>query len=88
MAWCDSLASLQRGLSRRSQRDFDARILFQMSASDSAELIDDDGASRLGLHNALLSVLAEGRREKFRPYRLPDPAWLERAGAQLRARSG
>jgi len=85
-AWCDSLAGVQRSLSRKSLRDFDLRICFQMSPADSTELIDDDGASRLGLHSALLAVLTEGRREKFRPYQAPDAAFLARVGAALRAR--
>ena len=77
VAWCDSLASVQRSLSRRSLRDFDTRLLFQMSATDSSELIDDDAASRLGQHTALLSVLAEGKREKFRPFSAPGEGFLE-----------
>lgn len=88
VVWCDSLASAQRGLSRRSMRDFDARILFQMSASDSGELIDDDGASRLGLHTAILSVLSEGRREKFRPFAIPDQGFLDLVATTLGARTG
>ncbi len=85
-AWCDSLAGVQRSLSRRSLRDFDLRILFQMSPADSSELIDDDAASRLGLHSALLAVLAEGRREKFRPWQVPAPAFIAAVGTALRAR--
>jgi hypothetical protein len=73
VVWCDALASVQRGLGRRALREFDARILFQMAAADSSELIDDDGASRLGLHTALLAVESDGRREKFRPCSLPTP---------------
>ena len=88
IVWCDSLASVQRGLGRRALRDFDARILFQMSASDSTELVDDDGASRLGLHTAILSELGEGRRSKFRPFSLPDPQFLAQVGVALRARFG
>lgn len=84
--WCDSLSSLQRSLGRRAQRDFDARILFQMSAADSNELMDDESASRLGLHTALLSVLAEGRRDKFRPFSAPTPAFLEQVRTALAAR--
>ncbi len=86
IVWCDSLASVQRGLGRRALRDFDARILFQMSAADSTELIDDDGASRLGLHTAILSELGEGRRSKFRPFSLPDPLFIQQLGAAMRTR--
>lgn len=83
---CDSLSSVQRSLGRRTLRDFDARMLFQMSATDSTELIDDDGACRLGLHTALLTALGDGRREKFRPYSLPDPAFLDGLKERYRAR--
>nr|MBA2479958.1 cell division protein FtsK [Planctomycetota bacterium] len=86
LVWCDSLASVQRGLGRRSLRDFDQRILFQMSAADSTELVDDDGASRLGLHTALVAAQGEGRREKFRPFALPGPEFLARLAAALTAR--
>ena len=86
IVWCDSLASVQRGLGRRALRDFDARILFQMSAADSTELVDDDGASRLGLHTAILSELGEGRRSKFRPFSLPDPQFVAHLGVALRKR--
>jgi hypothetical protein len=86
VVWCDALASVQRGLGRRALRDFDQRILFQMSAADSAELVDDDGASRLGLHTALLIGLGEGLREKFRPFSLPDANLLDRVGTALRLR--
>ena len=86
IVWCDSLSSVQRSLGRRTLRDFDARMLFQMSATDSTELIDDDGACRLGLHTALLTALGDGRREKFRPYSLPDPAFLDGLKERYRAR--
>jgi DNA segregation ATPase FtsK/SpoIIIE, S-DNA-T family len=82
--WCDSLSGVQRSLSRRSLRDFDLRILFQMSPADSSELIDDDAASRLGLHSALLAVLGEGRREKFRPWQAPAASFIEHIGKALR----
>jgi DNA segregation ATPase FtsK/SpoIIIE, S-DNA-T family len=86
VVWSDSVASTQRGLGRRALRDFDQRILFQMSASDSSELIDDDTASRLGLHTAILSVQSEGRREKFRPYSAPNADFLEGVRAALSRR--
>ena len=65
--WCDALMSFQRSLGRRALKEFDQRILFQMSQADSLELCDDAGASRLGLHAALHSVASDGRRAKFRP---------------------
>lgn len=88
MVWCDSLASVQRGLGRRALKAFDARILFQMSASDSTELIDADDASRLGLHTALLVTQGDGRSEKFRPFSLPDSDTIERLEQGVRGRAG
>ena len=74
--WCDSLNNLHRALSRKTLREFDMRILFQMSASDSSELIDTPAASNLGLHNALLTQESDGTLETFRPYAVPDPEYF------------
>jgi hypothetical protein len=60
------------------------RVVFQMSANDSASLIDSPLANNLGLHRALLFNGHEGWMETFRPYALPDEAWLEEAGRHLR----
>ncbi len=84
--WCDGLNNLGRALSRKTMREFDMRILFQMSASDSAELIDSPAANTLGLHNALLALESDGTFEKFRPYAIPDPDYLENVRAALDAR--
>jgi S-DNA-T family DNA segregation ATPase FtsK/SpoIIIE len=86
VVWVDTLASLQRTLGRRALKDFEQRICFQMSAADSTEILDDDAASRLGLHTALLVALGEGRREKFRPYRVPEADVLARYGAAMQRR--
>ncbi|MCZ7646761.1 MAG: hypothetical protein M5U26_15985 [Planctomycetota bacterium] len=59
------------------------RVLFQMSAADSSELIDTPAANTLGLHNALLFVESEGLLEKFRPYAIPDEAWFEKMRAAI-----
>lgn len=74
VVWCDSLGNLKRTFSQKSLREFGMRILFQMSASDSSELIDTPAASKLGLYRGLLFVEEEGTVEKFRPYALPDDA--------------
>ncbi len=87
IVWCDSLAAVQRNLGRRRLRDFEARILFQMSATDSTELIDDDGASRLGLHSALFANQGEGQRLKFRPCSLPGAEVVAALGAAIRTRT-
>jgi hypothetical protein len=54
------------------------RVLFQMSASDSSEMIETAAANQLGLTNALLALESQGTFEKFRPYRIPDGALLRR----------
>ncbi|MHC4469803.1 MAG: FtsK/SpoIIIE domain-containing protein [Planctomycetota bacterium] len=80
VVWCDTAANLTRTLDRRSTREFDMRVLFQMSAADSSELIDSSAANLLGLYNALLSVESLGTFEKFRPYAIPEREVMQRLG--------
>ena len=58
-------------------REFEMRVLFQMSAADSSHLIDSPAASKLGLHRALYFSEDRGHAEKFRPYGLPSADWLQ-----------
>jgi hypothetical protein len=76
LVWCDTLTSLQRAFDRQTLRDFEMRVLFQMSTTDSSFLIDSPAASRLGLHRALFCSEDAGIIEKFRPYALPGEEWL------------
>ena len=69
--WCDSLTSLNRAFSRKTLQEFEMRVLFQMSPTDSAELTDTPLASKLGLYKALLFIEADGIAESFRPYGIP-----------------
>jgi hypothetical protein len=78
IAWADTVASVERTLDRSSMREFDNRVLFQMSANDSSNLIDSPAANKLGFHRALAFSEEQGVIEKFRPYALPDAAWLKR----------
>ena len=77
ITWCDTPAAIERTLERTSMREFDHRILFQMSASDSSNLIDSPAANKLGFYRALAFSEEQGVIEKFRPYALPDTAFLE-----------
>lgn len=86
-AWCDTLNNLQRTLDRQTLREFDQRVLFQMSATDSSTLIDSPLASRLGPRRALYHSEEHGQLEKFRPYSFPPPEWLEQLAAALAKRS-
>jgi hypothetical protein len=74
---CDTLNNANRLLSRKALSEFEMRVLFQMSPTDSASLIDSPKAATLGLHRALLYNSQAGTLETFRPYALPEPAWLE-----------
>ncbi|MEM6314484.1 MAG: cell division protein FtsK, partial [Planctomycetota bacterium] len=80
IATVDTYASLERRLGREALREFDGRVLFQMSANDSSVLIDTPAANRLGFYRALLCSEERGTQEKFRPYAVPDPARLPHAG--------
>ena len=75
--WIDTLVSLERMFDRATLREFDMRVLFQMSSADSSNLIDSPQANNLGLHRALLYDEEHGKLEKFRPYRSPKPDWAK-----------
>jgi DNA segregation ATPase FtsK/SpoIIIE-like protein len=77
VVWCDSLNNVNRSLDRQTLREFEMRVLFQMGAGDSSNLIDSPAASKLGVHRAFFHTEEQGRLEKFRPYGLPADGWLE-----------
>ena len=87
IASCDSGNNVNRCLGRKALSEFEMRVLFQMSANDSATLIDSPKASTLGLHRALFYNEQEGYLETFRPYALPAGEWIEHAGQQLAQRT-
>lgn len=70
LIWCDTFNNLSRWFDRATLRELDLRVLFQMSATDSSNLMDTPAASRLGHHRALLHSEEQGFTEKFRPYGL------------------
>ena len=84
LLWCDSLTNLNRYLDHQTLREFELRVLFQMSPNDSAHLLDSPQASRLGTHRALFSSEEENRLEKFRPYGLPSEEWISRTFEKLK----
>ena len=77
IATCDTYNNVNRFLGRKALTEFEMRVVFQMSASDSASLIDAPDASTLGLHRALYFNDREGYLETFRPYAQPDNGWIE-----------
>jgi energy-coupling factor transporter ATP-binding protein EcfA2 len=76
LIWCDNYNNVSRWIDRQSMHDVSLRVLFQMSGSDSANLMDTPEASRLGMHRAILYDEEQGEYERFRPYGLPDATWL------------
>ncbi|MDB6113025.1 MAG: segregation ATPase, FtsK/SpoIIIE family, partial [Pedosphaera sp.] len=80
---CDTYNNVSRFLSRKALSEFEMRVLFQMSANDSASLIDSPKANMLGLHRALFYNEQEGYLEVFRPYAPPDEGWTEAAAKNL-----
>jgi DNA segregation ATPase FtsK/SpoIIIE, S-DNA-T family len=86
ITWCDSLNNLNRAWDRQTLREFEMRVVLQMSANDSSTLIDTPMAARLGPHRALLHSEEQGTLEKFRPYRQPSGDWLTQVANQLRAK--
>jgi S-DNA-T family DNA segregation ATPase FtsK/SpoIIIE len=75
---CDTYNNVTRFLGRKTLSEIAMRALFQMSAGDSANLIDAPDASTLGLHRALYYNDQEGYLEKFHPYALPENEWIDR----------
>ena len=84
IATCDSYNNVNRFLGRKNLSEFEMRILFQMSASDSASLIDSPDASTLGMHRAIYYNDREGYTETFRPYARPGNEWIETVSAHLK----
>ena len=77
LLWCDTLVNLQRSLDRQTLREFDQRVLMQMSAADSSSLMDNPAAAKLGAQRALFYTEDLGKIEKFRPYALPSTKWIK-----------
>ena len=82
----DAYSNVTRFISRKGISEFEMRVVFQMSANDSASLIDSPRGSGLGLHRALFFNEREGSLETFRPYALPGKAWIEEAVGKLEGR--
>lgn len=86
IASVDTFNNVNRFLSRKALSEIEMRVVFQMSANDSASLIDSPKAGGLGLHRALLYNEQQGTLETFRPYATPDAEWIRQAGEKLRSK--
>jgi len=87
IAWCDTVNNLNRYFAHQTLREFEMRVLFQMSPTDSGHMLDAPHASKLGQHRAFLTSEEQNRIEKFRPYGIPSDEWLRWYGAQLANRA-
>jgi DNA segregation ATPase FtsK/SpoIIIE-like protein len=76
LAWIDTVAAIDRTFDRAMLREFDHRVLFQMSAADSAHLIDSPAANKLGFYRAIYFSEEQGVIEKFRPYGIASVAFV------------
>jgi hypothetical protein len=83
LVWCDSYNNVHRLVDRQTLREFELRVLFQMSAADSTNLLDTPAASKLRSHRGLFYSDDLGTQEKFRPYGPPTEAWLARVRKSL-----
>lgn len=88
IVWCDSYNNVERWFSRQTLRELEMRVVFQMNASDSSNLIDSPAASRLGTHRALLYREETGTTEKFRPYGVPAFEWLQQVKRRMQNQEG
>jgi len=86
LIWCDSLTNLQRTFERGTLKEFELRVLFQMSGSDSSQLVDSPAAVKLGPQRALFIHEETGTLEKFRPYAFPTGEWLTGMSVAMKAR--
>ena len=84
--WCDSLMNLQRTFDRNAIKEFELRVLFQMSGNDSSQLVDSPIAAKLGPQRAMFVHEETGTLEKFRPYAFPAKEWLETVSAAMAQR--
>ncbi len=85
LASTDTWNNVSRWIPRKLLAEFEMRVLFQMSANDSANLIDSPAAANLGLHRALFHNEHLGSAETFRPYAMPDETWVGEMAGRLKA---
>lgn len=88
VVWADTVSNVERTLERQALREFEQRILFQMSATDSTALIDLPLAAKLGPNRGLLYSEESGVAEKFRPYAMPDKLVQVMSGHRIEADTG
>ena len=66
--WAENYSTVNRWLSRTAMREIEIRLLMQMGANDSTNLIESVAASRLGENVMLVHDEATGQDQGFRPF--------------------
>ena len=78
--WAENYSTVNRWLSRSAMREIEIRLLMQMGANDSTNLIESVAASRLGENVMLVHDEATGQSQGFRPFEFDTltalPAWI------------
>lgn len=87
LTWCDTLNNLNRVCDHQMLREFEMRVLFQMSPTDSGHFIDAPHASKLGPRRAYFASEEQNRLEKFRPYAIPSDEWIAWVHDQFQKRA-
>ncbi len=77
LIWCDTYNNLGRWLASPTLKELEMRVAFQMSGTDSSNLIDTPAAAKLGPNRAILFLEEHGSNEKFRPYGLLSEETIE-----------
>ncbi len=68
VVWAENYSTVNRWLSRTAMREIEIRLLMQMGANDSTNLIESVAASRLGENVMLVHDEATGQDQGFRPF--------------------
>ena len=84
ITWCDTVNNLNRYFTHQLLREFEMRVLFQMSPNDSGHILDSPAASKLGPNRALFASEEQNRLEKFRPYGAASEEWLGKVAELLK----
>ena len=87
LTWSDTLSNLNRAFDTQGIREFESRVLFQMSSNDSAHLLDSASGQQTRSPTGRCSrARSKTGLEKFRPYGLPSDEWLEALRQRFAAR--
>jgi len=87
LIWCDMVNNFTRAMELSMLDEFEFRVAFQMSESDSTKLLGSTLAKMLDSHRVLLSSQGTIATEKFIPYESPSDEWLVHAGDCIRQKS-